>query len=287
MYYYLLKKNETNLLVFTTIMIIVAFIIISKEMFIFILFASLFLLFIFGLIIPKIKVIKDTIIFIIISFIIISFTLSWIFEIQLSYVGIISNNEMLVLGTFLFAFLTYNAMRKNTELFQDKRMPYFKVKIEENILNKHVDFIITNISDFPAKNIWIDIEIIYPIPKTFISSLKLFLMGELISIFAIFKNHNYTISYVSESLESKDNMKINIYDEILKLSHINSSQLEKHFNRSYSNEDIFFNIIIKCKYTSKDNLPLKNPIYNIFEFKSGIDGVKLIHKSGDPKLLKR
>ena len=283
LYYALIKYRDQFLF---TLLVIIAFIISLNFNMAIDSLLSLFLpIYILSLISPKIKrIINDTILIILVLSIVITFIISWIFKIQLSFIGVIDDNKMLVFGTFLFVFFTYMAMRKNTEIFQYQRMPYLIIELYKNTNEKFL-FTFTNIRDFPATNIYIKFEIIYPLPENSWPSLILFVKRQLKLILfrlSIIPKPDFFISFVSERLEPNDCMKINMLDKLLRVVPINSKPYNENLIRYYSNEEIYFDIIISCTYGSKEKFITEDPIYNIFKFKSDLKGIELIRKSGEP-----
>ena len=116
MLYYALTKNRDQFL-FTIFLIIALIISLNFNMAIDSLLSLFLSIYMLSLISQKIRRrINDTILIILVFSIIITFTISWIFKIQLSFIGVIDDNKMLVFGTFLFVFLTYMAISENSHL---------------------------------------------------------------------------------------------------------------------------------------------------------------------------
>lgn len=227
------------------------------------------------------RVINDAVIYSLVLFIIVVILISWIFESPLSVFGIIDDDKMLVFGTFFFAFLTYVAMKNNTKIFQYQRMPYLKVDLDRN-LGDDFTFSCTNKSDFPAKDIFINLEIVYPIPENPIKSIKLFIQRQLklATCFLSLKIPDFSKFVHEERLEPNESIKIDIIDEIIALPPIITRVHQEYFKRYHSEEEICFNIIIYFTYASIDNLQIEDPIYKMFKFKSDHNGIRLILKSG-------
>ncbi len=283
LYYALIKYRDQFL--FTLFFIIALIISLNFNMAIDSLLSLFLSIYILSLISPKIRRrINDTILIILVFTIVITFTISWILKIQLSFIGVIDDNKMLVFGTFLFVFLTYMAMKKNTEIFQYQRMPYLIMEFDKDS-NEEFLFTFKNIRDFPANNIYIKFEIIYPLPGNSWPSLLLFVKQQLKLILfrlSIIPKPDFFISFVSERLEPNDCMKINILDQLLRYVPINSKPYQGNLKRYYSDKEIYFNIISNYTYSSKEKFLSEDPTYNIFKFKSDLKGIELIHKSGEP-----
>ncbi len=207
------------------------------------------------------------------------FTMSWVFEAQIPYIGVISDTKMLVFLTFLYVILTYRIIRSNFEIFQYQRMPYLKVESEN-----FYSYLIKNISEFPALDISITLEILHPIPKDSISSFKLWLKRtlQIIGYNRFNKSKpDYIAYWVSERLDPKDEMKVNISEEIEQV--LSLTPTEANDKTEYCcDEKILFDIIVKLEYNSQDNLPLENPLYSRFRFESSSTGTALLLRSGKP-----
>lgn len=206
------------------------------------------------------------------------FTISWFF--QANILGIlISDTKMLVFLTFLYVILTYRIIKSNFEIFQYQRMPYLIVEAEN-----FYSYVIQNVSEFPALDIMTSLEIIYPIPKDSISSFKLWLKR---TLQIISYNHfnkpkpDYIAYWVSERLDPRNAMEVNISEEIGKVLPL--TLIKANDKTEYCcNEKISFDIIIKLEYNSQDNLPLENPLYSRFRFESSSTGTALLLRSGKP-----
>lgn len=280
--YYELTKFRDQFYFILFLLIVCIGVTIFKDFAIDTLFLFIMPLYILYLTSPKInRIINDTAIFFLVFSIIVAILISWIFEIQLSVIGIIDDDKMLVFGTFFFAFLTYMAMRNNTKIFQYQRMPYLKIDLDRS-LGDEFTFTCTNKSEFPAEGISINFEIVYPIPENPIKSIKLFIQRQLeLTISFIYLRRPDFCKFVSEErLEPKESIKIDIIDKIITFLPIITTVHQEHFKRYYSEEEICFNIIIDFTYASTDNLQIKDPIYKMFKFKSDRAGIKLIRKSG-------
>ncbi len=207
--------------------------------------------------------------------------LLWLFRFDLPYLGVISDNKMLVLVTILYVFLTYKILQSNITLFQYQRMPQLLVEIK-NDLDNSSKFIVRNESQYPAINIFLTFEIVCPIPDTFFSVLTLWLKREIIekigNLISKNKNPDYIVKFFSEYLESKGSMYLAINDEINDII----DQMSIKEGKGLGIVGNTFQVILKYEYQSQDELNLNVPFYRSFKFKIEPTGVHLIHKSGDP-----
>lgn len=219
------------------------------------------------------------------------FSLSWVFNYPILYnIGIISDEKMLVLMTFTYVILTYKIMRSNVEIFQYQRMP--NIVITSSLVN-NMTLIVKNVSDYPVIDLTIQIEIVHPIPKTTFEIIRMWFMRHidiLICSYEILKkynvcakhNPNYHLVWKSEKLESNDQIDLTIINDVEKKLHLYLHDDKIYGIKTYySEEEILFDVIIKCEYASQDNLYLKNPIFNLFKYKSNREGIHILTKSGD------
>ncbi|MDO9098972.1 MAG: hypothetical protein Q7U60_12740, partial [Candidatus Methanoperedens sp.] len=273
--YYRLKKNEKFVPLYIFLIVAYISIIISKFLPIVQVFTFLFLfLYVFMLFSPKnFTIFSTALLSALLIAISIIFTISWVFEVQIPYIGIISDTKMLVFLTFLYVILTYRIIKSNFEIFQYQRMPYLIIESEDFYC-----YIIKNVSEFPALDIMMTLEILCPIPEDSISSFKLWLKRtlQIIGYNRFNKSKpDYIAYWASERLDPKDEMKVNIYEEIEQV--LSLTQTEANDKTEYCcNEKISFDVIVKTEYSSQDNLPLENPLYSRFRFESSPTGTKLL-----------
>jgi len=289
--YYNLKKNE-KILHYLIVYISLIFLISLHNLFhslVIDVFSIVIFYYLYFLISPESSLETIKFIFTIISisifiFLLILFFFGWLIQYPIPYIGIISDNKMLVFVTLTYVILTYKIVRSNFKIFQYQRMPNIIIYQKPG---DQFTFTIKNVSEFPASDILINIEILYPIPKTIFKIIRMWL----VRIFEVYisdykisnkPNPKYYFLWKSEKLESNDQMELTIRGE---LKNIIPLQVHKNDDREYeiyySNEEIFFDVIIKCEYASLDNIHLKNPIFNLFKYKSNHQGINLLVKSGD------
>lgn len=219
------------------------------------------------------------------------FSLSWVFNYPILYnIGIISDEKMLVLMTFTYVILTYKIMRSNVEIFQYQRMP--NIVITSSFVND-MTFIVKNVSDYPVIDLTIQIEIVHPTPKTTFEIIRMWFMRhidilicsyEILKKYKVYEKHNpnYYLVWKSEKLESNDQIDLTIINDVEKKLHLHLDEDKTYDIKTYySEEEILFDVIIKCEYASQDNLYLKNPIFNLFRYKSNRKGIHILTKSGD------
>lgn len=283
-YYYNLRRYETELNILFAIGVILALFVCFMEQYISGFTAVLLLfmyLYVLMLSCPTIfKVLINNIfasILIILSLIAI---LSWYFKIEILPMGNINDDQMLVFVTLLYVFLTYRLMKSNFSIFQYQRMPQLFIDIENN--GNEALFNIRNMSDFHAVELLVTFEILYPIPVNSISTIKLFIVRNYINpaksfIFKM-RNNEYIIGYSLEYLESKNAVNFDIEQEIQVL--IDKEAITKKRGLDIIYEEL--HIIVKYDYKSLDNLNLEKPFYKRFKFKMEPTGKKLVHKSGNP-----
>ena len=218
------------------------------------------------------------------------FSFSWVFNNPIPYVGIISDEKMLVFMTFTYVILTYKIMRSNFEIFQYQKMPNIVVSSNSNL---DMDFTVKNVSDYPAIDLIIQIEILYPIPKTTSEVIRIWFMRhidilicnyDILKKYKIYEKHNpnYYHLWRSEKLESNDQINLTIKNDFEKSVPLQTYEDKLHGNKIYySEEEILFDVIVKCEYASQDNLYLKNPIFNLVRYKANNQGIQQLTKSGD------
>ncbi|MCK5494673.1 MAG: hypothetical protein KAJ14_16305 [Candidatus Omnitrophica bacterium] len=258
------------------------------------LFLSIYML---SLISQKIRRrINDTILIILVFSIIITFTISWIFKIQLSFIGVIDDNKMLVLVTFLYVFLTYKIMKNSFTLFELKRIPDLKIEMNDSF-NKYE---IKNITEFPAKDIRIIIEVLHPIPKGLYDTINLWLRRniETLNKNKLSKKKPHYITILEQKTLNKDNsILINLNDDLF--SSIPLNKFTKEVNKGvtledeilfYSEKEQIFEVIIKCEYKSIDNLKI-SPRFQSLTFKTKrkeeikVNDVELLSSSEDLRVV--
>lgn len=211
------------------------------------------------------------------------FIVSWFFQEPLPSFGIIDNQKMLILVTMLYVILTYKVFRSNYEIFQNQRMPYFKV-----YTHLFDGYKLKNISEFPAINILITLELLYPIPRTTISSIKEWIIRTIkttifLKLWSL--KPNYFAAWMVDRLESGEEIKVTIEEELTKFLSLELKE-ENGKKNFISKDEIDFIILIKCEYSSIDGLLLENPHYNIFKWKANPSGMKFISKTGEPIKIK-
>ena len=193
----------------------------------------------------------------------------WYFKVSIPPMGVITDDQMLILVTLLYVFLTYKIMKSNSSMYQYERIPQLFVDVNKKY-NNHLMFNVKNMSPFHAVDLEVTFEIVYPIPTSFSPIIKLFIERSYIhktkSIFCKNKQDSYLIKYTSEYLEPDCPISLDIQNEI-------HSLIDK-------NEE--FHIIVKYDYKSLDNLSIEKPLYKLFKFKMEQNGINLVHKSGNP-----
>ncbi|MDY0386994.1 MAG: hypothetical protein RBT65_07680 [Methanolobus sp.] len=205
--------------------------------------------------------------------------LFWYFKIDLLPMGTITDDQMLIFVTLLYVFLTYKIMKSNVSVYQYQRIPQLLVDIESN--SKAI-FKIRNTSDFHAIDLYVTFEILYPIPPNSISTLKLFIernyTNTIKSYFSKKDASKYVIRYYLEYVESKNNVGIDLEEEVQNL--LDEQAIDKERGLEIIGDEL--HIIVKYDYKSIDNLDLGKPFYKRFKYNMQPTGTKLIHKSGNP-----
>jgi len=87
----------------------------------------------------------------------------WLLGVNLPVIGIVGDNKMLVFVTLLYVIFTYKIIQSNLMIFKRQRIPQLLVDVK-NDLSSRDTFHIKNISDFPATDLLMKFEIVYPIP---------------------------------------------------------------------------------------------------------------------------
>ncbi|AKB79612.1 hypothetical protein MSHOH_3129 [Methanosarcina horonobensis HB-1 = JCM 15518] len=275
-YYYSLRRQETELKILFTTGVIFSFFICYIEKYISGFTAILlFFMYIYSLMSfsPNIfKLVINNIFAVIIICLSFFAILFWYFKIDALPMGSINDNQMLIFVTLLYVFLTYKTMKSNFSIYQHQRMPQLLIDIANN--DSKALFMIKNISDFHAVELLVTFEILYPIPVSTFSTIKLFIVR---SLFKKRKN-DYIIHYFLEYLEPKSTADLDIEQEIQCL--IDKEAITKKRGLDIIGEDL--HVIVKYEYKSLDNLDLEKPFYKRFKFKIHPTGSKLVHKSGNP-----
>ncbi|VVB92972.1 Uncharacterised protein [uncultured archaeon] len=143
---------------------------------------------------------------------------------------------------------------------------------------------------FPATDILITLEILYPIPKDSFSSFKLWVKRSLQT--RIFNYKFYSKIYKSkpdfvaiqflDRIGADTSVIADIKDNVCQILPLEVIKYDNKPNKFYSNEKIIFDIIIKCEYSSLDNLKLEKPLYSLFRFESSPQGIIALQISGAP-----
>lgn len=283
-YYYNLRRYETEINISLSICVILALFIFFIEGFIsgitavLLVFTYLYALMLLSPMIFKVLItnISSSAIICLSLFAI----LFWYFKVDTLPMGTINDDQMLVFVTLLYVILTYSIMKSNYSIYKSQKMPQLFIDIK-NDDNKAL-FNITNMSDFNAVELLVMFEILYPTPVSSISTMKLFIVRNYInpakSFFSKKRKNEYIIRYGLEYLESKNTVNIDIEQEIQCL--IDNEAITKKRGLDIIGEEI--HIIMKYDYKSLDNLNLEKPFYKRFKFKMQPTGKMLVHKSGNP-----
>lgn len=282
--YYKLKKNENlvlGLFIGVFLLVILQFSIGNNTYLLIFFFIIFLLLYIFMIFSPRFfGILSSTISSMAIVFSFIFLIMFWLLKVNLPVVGLISDGKMLVFVTLLYVFLTNRIIQNNLMIFKRQRIPQLIVDVK-NDLTSIDQFTIKNISDFPATNLLITFEIIYPIPDNSYQIIKLWLIRiyELnIARILNAKKTEYLVNYYSEYLESNSSISINIYEEIHKLA--DEIAIKKEEGLGIIGTKI--QVILKYDYKSQDNLEIDAPFFRLFEYEINPTGCHIIHKSGEP-----
>lgn len=174
--YYKLKKIENlvlGLFVGVFLLVILQFSIGNNTYLLIFFFIIFLLLYIFMIFSPRFfGILSSTISSMAIVFSFIFLIMFWLLKVNLPVVGLISDGKMLVFVTLLYVFLTNRIIQNNLMIFKRQRIPQLIVDVK-NDLTTIDQFKIKNISDFPATNLLITFEIIYPIPDNSYQIIKL------------------------------------------------------------------------------------------------------------------
>ena len=292
-YYYYFKKNEEHLFIFMALfsMIIVfisafAYTLTENNVFYF-LFALFFSIYCIILILSRStqKTINKAIIFYSVIGFYFGLLLMWIFD--FSFYGFrITDNKMLVFITILYVYLTYNITKSNFEIFQYQKIPQIAIEnggeITDDFYEKFKSYTIKNNGDYPAKNMNISIEILYPVPTKYFPSLfecikRSFRIG-LFSQFNVSKP-GYITYWISESIDPNDSILVSIDEKVIikslpvLIKKYSGKIIEITFER-----EVEFCVIIKCEYYSQDGVAIEKPIYKLFTFKGDHEGINYVSK---------
>lgn len=283
--YYNLRRHETELNIVFAVIIILVLIYLYMETYISGVSAILlFIIFFFTLMISSPKILEILVNNILVNSIIISslifIILFWYFKIDILPMGAINDDQMLIFVTLLYVFLTYKIMKSNSSIYKYQRIPQLVIDLE-NTDNKAL-FSIRNISDFHAVELLISFEILYPIPVSSISTIRLFIersyINQIKSFFSKMGKNEYIIHYYIESLESQSTGILDIEEEIQCL--IDKEAITKERGLDIIDEEL--HIIVKYEYKSLNNLDLEKPYYKRFKFMIQPTGNRLVYKSGNP-----
>ncbi|GEM_PF-3173028 len=281
--YYYLKKNETNILefLFVIVLAILIMLLIAGNIsyatllnyFVPILIISMFL--------PKIHKVHQKIMtdgLVIITFLILA--VFWILQVEIPYLKIlISNEQMVVYSSFLYAYLTYKNLKSNSDIFKYQRIPYILVE-GKNSDNGDIFFVVTNSSDYAAKDFLIYFEFV---PRshsnTSLKAIKLFISRKKEALFCYFsfltfqrKNPTYETLLKLNRLEPNSSTKIVLNDFVTNQLKIEESMVN-HTK---------FDIIANWRFISIDNLLSDEVVYKRFQYDKSSGEIQLIKTSNEP-----
>jgi hypothetical protein len=297
--YYYFRKNEQNLFTVIALVSMVIFYIfayayiLTSNILLLISFVILFLIYVIILFLSEgtQKVVNKALMIYLVIGIYGGLLLIWIFDI--SYHGIkITDDKMLVFVTLLYVYLTYKITKSNIEIAKYQKIPQIMIDNNGEIskpFEKITSYTVENISDYPAKSVFVTMEVVYPIPTTYFASLVDCLKKSCeIQLFTRFKRSKptYITCWKAESIEPHDNISVTIEKET-----INSTL--KFVPKEFANKilemkfepNTKFEIIIKCEYFSQDGISIETPVYKLFEFDGDSTGIRSMSKSGIPKLV--
>lgn len=208
----------------------------------------------------------------------------WIFNIEVPYLNIvISDNKMVVFSSILYAYLTFKNIQYSSRIFKYQRMPNITISAFKESESELVRYQIKNESNYPAKDVKIYFEFLYPIPeKTLIRSFSYFIKRSSNYLFYILnplaKRPDY-ISLVSERwIEPNSIKKVSVRNETIKLIDVSKNEL----CIDCENRKNYFEVIVSWDFVSVDNFFVANRIYKNFRYELSTHGLKFDSDSDEP-----
>ncbi len=216
-------------------------------------------------------------------FLYVAFFIFWLakIEIPINMLGndlVINDQQMIVLTTLLYTYLTYLNIKTSSNIFKYQRFPSLDIK-----RNGLFFFAVENTSVFSAKDVVLDFDIIFPTP----TSEKL----DLLKWFFKHEYHKYftrknTATFEINSLKPGENKSIDIEDLALRVLKIEKKQNCRtgldYYISSDGNLKYFSIVAATTQYSSEEGLFNKQPHYKIYEYKFKLDKVEFIQCSDDP-----
>ncbi len=211
----------------------------------------------------------------------------WISNTEVPYLNIIvSDSKMVVFSSILYAYLTFKNIQYSTRAFKYQRMPNITISAFQESETELVSYQIKNESDYPAKDIKMYFEFLYPIPEnTFKCSFSHFIKRNFKYLSYFFnpfsKNPNY-VSLVSQNwIEPNSIQKISVKNGTIKLM----KELENE--RSIDcidckNRKNYFDVIVSWDFVSVDNFFMENRYYKNFRYELNSSGIKFVSDSDGP-----
>jgi hypothetical protein len=219
-----------------------------------------------------------------IIFLFVVFLYFWFFKTEVPFLkSLISDNQMLVFTSILYAYLTYKNIQTSMNVFKYQRMPYITINNFEEAESYSIKYRLKNESNFPAKNIKIYFEILYPVPeKKLKTSAPLFIRRSLNNLLYSICPHTKKPQYISlisiKWMEPNSFTEVSIDDEIQKS--IPMSKCGK--NNDCMNKEVYFDVIVSWEFISVDNLFVENKFYKLFKYQRNSSGIKFVIDSDKP-----
>lgn len=281
--YYYLKKNETNILEFLFVIVLALTILLIKGNYIsYITLVNYFFpMLIISMYLPKLhnahqKIMTDGLV--IITFFIL--VVCWILQVEIPYLNIlISNEQMVVYSSFLYAYLTYKNLKSNSDIFKFQRIPYITVE-GKNSDNGDIFFSVTNSSDYAAKGFLIYFDFVPHIhSNTSLKAINLFSRRKIEALLCYFSFLTFQRKYPTyETLIKLNRLEPNSSTKIV-LNDFVTNQLK--IEDSMVNHTKF-DIIANWRFISIDNLLSNEVVYKKFQYDKSSGETQLIKTSNEP-----
>ena len=278
--YFYLKKNETNILEITFLFGVFIWSLLYLYNWIsFNTFFSMFMpVLVISMFLPKVHKAHQILMtdgLVAITFIILA--VFWIIQEEIPYLNmLITNEQMVVYSSFLYAYLTYKNLKSNSNIFKYQRIPYITVEGTSSD-NGDIYFSVKNSSDYVAKNVIIYFECVgNSYQDNSLNAINLFCRRKIEEFICFVKFQRSKPTY--ETLVKLNRLEPNSSTNI-PLNDFVTNQLKI---RNLKAKQAKFDIIANWTFISIDNLLSDGPTYKKFQFERFKDRFRLIKTSNEP-----